>query len=175
VRVDERPAEDLAGLVAGIDRRERIDTLFDVVDGVLRAQSIASEDVPPWSPADVSRQVAFTAPIVARGAALLTIDDGAGVAIVEPRFEPSLSWLAWLHVSRPARRRGLATALWRAAVERSVAAGASAMYVSATPTGSAVGFYLRQGCVLAVPPHAELLAHEPEDIHLVCELRRPTA
>jgi len=68
VRVDERPAEDLAGLVAGIDRRERIDTLFDVVDGVLRAQSIASEDVPPWSPADVSRQVAFTAPIVARGA-----------------------------------------------------------------------------------------------------------
>jgi len=44
------------------------------------------------------------------------------------------------------------------------------MYVSATPTGSAVGFYLSRGCELADPPHAELFALEPEDIHLVCEL-----
>jgi hypothetical protein len=44
------------------------------------------------------------------------------------------------------------------------------MYVSATPTGSAVGFYLSRGCHLADPPHPALLASEPDDIHLVCPL-----
>jgi len=45
------------------------------------------------------------------------------------------------------------------------------MYVSATPTESAVGFYLRQGCRLAQPVHPELFAAEPEDVHLVCPLK----
>jgi hypothetical protein len=44
------------------------------------------------------------------------------------------------------------------------------MYVSATPTGSAVGFYLGRGCRLADPVHPDLFAQEPEDIHLVCPL-----
>lgn len=44
-------------------------------------------------------------------------------------------------------------------------------YVSATPTGSAVGFYLGQGCRLADPGHSALFADEPEDIHLVYALR----
>ncbi len=94
----------------------------------------------------------------------------AGVAVVDPSFEPRMAWLAFLHVTRPCRRRGAARALWSAAVDLAVAAGAASMYVSATPTGSAVGFYLRQGCRLADPPHPELFAHEPEDIHLICAL-----
>ena len=42
--------------------------------------------------------------------------------------------------------------------------------MSATPTGSAVGFYLSRGCVLADPPHPQLFAEEPEDIHFVLPL-----
>jgi predicted N-acetyltransferase YhbS len=94
-----------------------------------------------------------------------------GLAIVDPGFEPSLAWLAFLHVSRPYRRRGVAQALWTAGVELSIAAGAQSIYVSATPTGSAVGFYLRQGCRLAQPVHPDLFAAEPEDIHLTCVIR----
>ena len=82
---------------------------------------------------------------------------------------------ALLHVSRSYRRRGAATALWRAAADIAREAGATSMYVSATETGSAVGFYLRQGCRLADPVHPVLFEHEPEDIHLVCELRPPVA
>ena len=52
-----------------------------------------------------------------------------------------------------------------------VANGAESIYVSATPTESAVGFYLRQGCRLAHPVHPDLFAAEPEDIHLVRSLR----
>jgi predicted N-acetyltransferase YhbS len=86
-------------------------------------------------------------------------------------FEPGLAWLAFLHVSREARRQGAASALWQAASDDAVQSGAESLYVSATPTGSAVGFYLSRGCVLADPPHATLYALEPDDIHLVCHLR----
>ncbi len=50
-------------------------------------------------------------------------------------------------------------------------AGAEAMYVSAVPTGSAVGFYLSKGCALADPVHPELFAAEPADVHLVYSLK----
>jgi ribosomal protein S18 acetylase RimI-like enzyme len=82
-----------------------------------------------------------------------------------------MAWLTFLHVSRPHRRRGAATALWGEATSLARAAGRSQLYVSATPTGSAVGFYLRQGCRLADPVHPALWAAEPDDIHLVCSLR----
>lgn len=98
-------------------------------------------------------------------------DELGGIAIVDPGFEPDLAWFAFLHVSRPRRRRGAASALWAESASIARDAGASAMYVSATPTGSAVGFYLRQGCRLADPVHPVLFADEPEDIHLVYALR----
>jgi CTP synthase len=47
---------------------------------------------------------------------------------------------------------------------------AESIYVSATPTASAVGFYLRQHCHLAHPVHPDLFAAEPDDIHFVCSL-----
>jgi predicted N-acetyltransferase YhbS len=73
-------------------------------------------------------------------------------------------------VSRQARRRGVAAALWGAAVHEAAQAGAESICVSATPTGSAVGFYLSRGCRLADPVHPALYATEPDDIHLTCSL-----
>ena len=95
-----------------------------------------------------------------------------GLATVHPTFEPGLAWLATLHVSRPHRRSGAASALWDAGVALAREAGARSLYVSATPTGSAVGFYLGRGCRLADPVHPGLFAREPEDIHLTCALDR---
>ena len=92
------------------------------------------------------------------------------LAIVHPAFEPRLAWLAFLHVSRPYGRRGAAQALWNAAADIAGAADAESIYVSATPTASAVGFYLRQHCHLARPVHPDLFAAEPDDIHFVCSL-----
>ena len=54
-----------------------------------------------------------------------------------------------------------------AIAEGAVLFGATSVYVSATPTGSAVGFYLGRGCTLADPVHPALFADEPDDIHLV--------
>ncbi len=95
------------------------------------------------------------------------------MAVVEPTLQPGLGWLVLLHVSNGRRRSGVGQALWSAAISVARKSGASAMYVSATPTGSAVQFYLKQGCKLAEPDEIipELFALEPDDIHLVCDLK----
>lgn len=49
--------------------------------------------------------------------------------------------------------------------------GATHLYVSATPTGSAVGFYTSKGFAPTDTPHPDLLAEEPEDIHMILDLR----
>lgn len=178
MRVRQLRAEDVS-LVAAIDRSEHVDVQYRVIDGQLQQVPAAITEVPPWDPIgsgphSVAAEIEFCSSVVARGGVLLDTVDAertAGLAIVHPSFEPPLAWLAFLHVSRPYRRRGAAQALWDASVELSVAGGAESIYVSATPTGSAVGFYLRQGCRLAQPVHPELFAAEPEDIHLLCSLR----
>jgi ribosomal protein S18 acetylase RimI-like enzyme len=177
MRVTKLQAEDVS-LVARIDRSEHVDVQYRVIDGELRQIPAAITEIAAWDPIasgphSVTAVIAFCDSVVARGGILLGAVDGeetAGVAIVHPAFEPLLAWLAFLHVSRPFRRRGAAQALWNAAVDIAVAKGSESIYVSATPTGSAVGFYLRQGCRLAHPVHPDLFAAEPEDIHLTCSI-----
>ena len=178
MQVSRLQAEDVS-LVATIDRSEHVDVQYCVIDGELQQIPAAITEVPPWDPTasgphSVTAKITFCESVVARGGILLGAFDGerpVGLAIVQPAFESLLAWLAFLHVSRPDRRRGAAQALWNAAADIAVANGAESIYVSATPTGSAVGFYLRQGCRLARPVHPDLFAAEPEDIHLVRSLR----
>ena len=115
---------DDVGLIAGIDRSERIEVEFTVRNSQLVQRPVSMIDVPAWDlvgegPHSVAAQVGFCEPLVARGAAFLGAFDGGdllGVALVDTSFEPSAAWLAFLYVSRPYRRRGVASALWEAAV-----------------------------------------------------------
>ena len=165
---------DRIGLIAEIDRSEHIDALFEVRAGELTSRPV-DIDVPRWTsqgsgPHSVQSFLEFLEPILERGATFLGAFDQeqlAGVAVVEERFEDDMAWLVFLHVSSADRRRGVGTALWTEAVDRARSAGSHAMYVSATPSGSAVGFYLQRGCKVAATPHAGLLEKEPEDVHLV--------
>jgi GNAT superfamily N-acetyltransferase len=165
-------------LIATVDRSEHVDVEYAVIDGRLTERPVSMSEIPAWNPIghgphNVADKIDFCASVIAEGAVLLGAFDNAiplGFAVVDLAFESKLAWLAFLHVSRPHRRRGAAHALWQAAVDLAHAAGAEAIYVSATPTGSAVGFYLRQGCRLADPVHPTLFAQEPDDIHLICSL-----
>jgi ribosomal protein S18 acetylase RimI-like enzyme len=164
-------------LFVSIDRSEHVEVQYRIEHGRLVEAPVFMADIPTWDSQgsgehSVASQIAFCVSVVADGGALLGAfdDDGElmGLATVHPTFESGLAWLATLHVSRAHRRRGAASALWDAGVALAREAGAHALYVSATPTGSAVGFYLGRGCRLADPVHPELFAQEPEDIHLVC-------
>jgi ribosomal protein S18 acetylase RimI-like enzyme len=167
-------------LFAAIDRSEHVEVQYRVEGGRLVEVPVRMAQIPPWDPDgsgdhSVAAHAASCASVLADGGRLLgAFDDGEllGLATVHPTFEPGLAWLATLHVSRPHRRRGAASALWDAAVSLAREAGARSVYVSATPTGSAVGFYLARGCGLADPVHPALFADEPEDIHLVCPIDR---
>lgn len=174
-----RLAPSDVALVAAIDRSEHVEVQYRIEAGRLVEAPVVKADIPAWDPDgsgehSVASHIAFCASVVAEGGVLLGAfdDDGElmGLATVHPTFEPGLAWLATLHVSRVHRRRGVASALWDAGAALAREAGARSLYVSATPTGSAVGFYLGRGCRLADPVHPDLFAREPEDIHLVCPL-----
>jgi len=176
VHVRALPISDIE-LVASIDRSEHVEREYRVVNGKLTERPVTMAEVPPWTSADgphsVASMIEFCRNRIESGGQFLGAFDGdtiAGVAVVDPHFDPPTAWLSFLHVSRPFRRCGAASALWRTAVDRAVEASAESLYVSATPTGSAVGFYLAQGCVLADPPRSDLFEEEPDDIHLVLPL-----
>jgi predicted N-acetyltransferase YhbS len=166
-------------LVRRIDRSEHVEVEYTVVDGRLVERPVTMAEIPRWEESTGENGMdahvsGYARDVEDHGIFLGAFegDDLAGLAVVKPRFEPPMAQLAALHVSRPFRRRGAASALWDAASAVAADAGAATMYVSATPTGSAVGFYLSRGCVLAVPPHPALLALEPDDVHLICDVRR---
>lgn len=164
--------------IGEIDRSERVDVEYTVTDHRIVERPVSMREVPTWrvagtGPHTVADVVGFVEPIVAGGATFLGAFDGdtlAGVGVVDATFEPGVAWLAFLHVTRRYRRSGVASTLWEAAAEVARDAGAATMYVSATPTGSAVGFYLSRGCELAEPVHRDLYELEPDDIHLTCRL-----
>jgi len=94
----------------------------------------------------------------------------AGITIYQPQIAESMGQLALMHISREFRRQGVAARLFDEVLQVSRLEGDQLLYVSATPSGSAVGFYLSRGFQPTATPNPELLAEEPEDIHMVLDL-----
>ncbi len=92
-----------------------------------------------------------------------------GIGIVSFDVAPHTAQLAFLHVTRELRRTGLGRLLTRRLDELAAARGARHMYVSATPSESAVGFYLAEG-FRPTAPIPRLFELEPEDIHMLKDL-----
>ena len=107
---------------------------------------------------------------LASGGAVLGAFDGeilVGIAILRDELSPGQAELAGLFVSRPYRRKGIAARLAVKLIHLARVRGAREIYVSATPSCSAVGFYQSQGFVLAQEVNPVLFELEPEDIHMV--------
>ena len=99
----------------------------------------------------------------------------AGAMVLESRFigrGGDRLQLKFLHVGRRYRKSGLGVTLFDRAVERALELGARGLYVSATSSQNTVDFYLRRGCRPSVEPDPDLLALEPEDIHLELDFVR---
>jgi len=108
--------------------------------------------------------------LLALGGTAIGAFDGdrlAAIAIYRPKLTPSMGQLALLHVSRPDRRRGVASRLYSEVLRMANADGATHLYASATPSESAVGFYTSKGFEPTDRPHPGLLAEEPDDIHMI--------
>ena len=93
-----------------------------------------------------------------------------GIAIYRPWLAETMGQLGLLHVGNGYRRQGIATRLFDEVLHLARVDRANRLYVSATPSGSAVGFYLSKGFEPTATPNANLLAEEPEDIHMILRL-----
>jgi ribosomal protein S18 acetylase RimI-like enzyme len=155
-----------------IDRSEVIEALYRVERGTL-VKDDKHIGVPGWLPGDGDHSVgsmrAFVAGHLAAGAEgimALSGDKLRGIALVGFQLSPETAQLALLHVSREARHTGVARSLCRRCYDLARRRGARQIYVSATPSNSAVGFYEAEGFRLTTPDPA-LFALEPEDIHML--------
>ena len=173
-RVLELGADDL-GRIGEIDRSETVRLKYLYDDGTLRPVEI-NHEIPTWSDGMVAEAVGMLAPKLRDGGVLLGAFDGdrlvgvavlGGVFIGEARDQLQL---AFLYVSNGYRRRGIAKRLMDEACARARLKGARQLYVSATETESAVGFYLGYGCRLAQQVDQALYRLEPLDIHLTLDL-----
>ncbi len=106
------------------------------------------------------------------GIAVGAFDDATliGVATLCRGIRPGVAQLEALFVDRGHRRRGVAASLCARIEALARAGGAAWLYVSATPSESAVGFYLDRGFTPTADPIPELLALEPDDVHMLMAL-----
>ena len=163
--------------IGDIDRSEQVRFGYLIDDGHLTEIEV-NRDVPGWHPEGdddhtISAKIAFCRDQMDLGAAAIGAFSGSqlvGLGVLLPRFRGLMENLAVLYVSRDYRRKGIAVTLIEGLFAIAKERGAATVYVSATPSESAVGFYRRQGFELAEEIDPELYALEPEDIHMVKSL-----
>jgi ribosomal protein S18 acetylase RimI-like enzyme len=164
------------GRIAEIDRSEHVTLAYSIQDGRLVAEKVDWQ-VPAWFAEgpehSVQSMVEFLWPVVANGATMWGAFDGdplVGVMVYRPRLAEDMAQLVFLHVSNNYRCRGIATRLTAECIRLAREDGAEQLYVSATPSESAVSFYQNQGFRPVDKPHPELYELEPEDIHMIMKL-----
>ena len=158
-------------LIWQIDRREIVQNIYFLNNGklVLKPDYF---DIQGWPPGEPELYTPILLDCYDRGGIFwgaFEKDTLVGVAILESRFigsQQGTLQLKFLHVSRDYRKRGIASTLFKLAIEKAKGLGAKKLYISATPSEHTINYYLRLGCVLAKEIDPELFALEPEDIHL---------
>jgi len=157
--------------IAEIDRTEAVDAFYRQ-----SGSEIVLEPIEPfiggWWP-DLETTIEFCRGHARAGAEILgAFADGRLIAIVmlTPNIEPGIAQLSFLQVSAAHRRQGIAARLLAEILERARVLGHRSIYVTATPTKSAVGFYRKAGFTPTADVIQRLYDLEPEDIHMVAVL-----
>ena len=162
--------EEIEG-IWGIDRSEVIENIYHFENGglVIKTEHIEAQG---WPAGEAEKYTPILYDCFDRGGWFCGAFVGEkliGTAILESKFigkNKGKLQLKFLHISRPYRKRGLGTQLFKLARVAALQRGARQLYISATPSENTVNFYLRLGCTLTEEPDPELFAFEPEDIHL---------
>ena len=156
-----------------LDRSEVVHTGYKMKNGQLITTTV-EWDIPSFFLAgigehSVTEQIQFCRSHLNKGGKMIGGFDGellVGVGLLTPEVRTGMAQLAYLHVSSNYRRMGIAARLLEKLTEWASEMGTRQIYVSATPTESAIGFYLSQGFSPVDEPLAELFELEPEDIHM---------
>ena len=156
--------------IVEIDRTERIEAQYVQSGGTITLRSIAPF-IGGWP--DLPETIEFCREHMRSGAEAIGAFCGdrlVGIVMVTPDIAPAMAQLSFLHVTAGFRRQGIGARLLDEAMKRARNNGHRSIYVTATPTQSAVGFYLSCGFSPTEEPIPRLFALEPEDIHLIARL-----
>ena len=160
--------------IGEIDRTETIRVGHEI-----RGQELASMDVewnvPPFitdgeGEHTLAEQVRFCNAHLDNGGrcrGAFTRDRLIGIGILLPEIRPGMAQFAYLQVSNGYRRRGIATSIVEDLITLALELEQERIYVSATPSQSAVMFYSSFGFTPISDPLPELYELEPEDIHMI--------
>lgn len=166
-----------AELLGQIDRSERIDGIYRRVGNALQLDVSQNQIVSSWQTSELNVLVSRLQAIIASGGHAYGAWDAAdivGLAALSSRGvngNRSILKLDLLYVSAGYRGCGIGRKLTDMVAAEARSCGATALYVSATPTRNTVDAYLSMGAKLLASPDAELLAQEPEDIHLIIPIK----
>jgi predicted N-acetyltransferase YhbS len=158
-----------------IDRGEVIEAVYYLVDNALVLKP-ERYDIQGWPPGEADKYTPILQACYDRGGWFYGVFENntpVGVAVVENRFigmNRDKLQLKFLHISNRYRHKGLGQRLFNLAAVEAKKRGAKSMYISATPSEHTINFYLSLGCKVTPEPDPELLALEPEDIHLEYDL-----
>ena len=162
--------------VRDIDRTERVRIGYRVEDSPLIRMDVMW-DSSPWREEgeehSIPHMIHFLNEVISNEGTVIGAFDSdrlAGVAAFRPRLTDRMAELSFLHVSNGYRRLGIAARLFIQVEELARQSGALELYVSATPSESAVGFYMSRGFALTLHPHPNLFALGPDDIHMTKRL-----
>ena len=165
-----------------IDRTKVIRVGYEVRDGELVEKDVVwdSRNFLPDGDGKHSfaSQIAFCGSHMARDAIAIgafDIDSLAAIGVLTPNIRLEMAQFAYLHVSAAYRRRGIASEITRQLLEHARVQGSKRVYVSATPSESAVGFYRSFGFDLVEEPLPELFELEPDGVQLILELEESEA
>lgn len=165
---------DEVARVGEIDRAEQVRTGYEYIGGELQQLEV-NWDSPTWlaegdGEHTIAAQIRFCRDHLERkGRMYGAFDDEklVGIGIIQQEVREGIAQLAYLHVSNGYRRKGIGERITKELTREARRKGAEKIYVSATPSGSAVGFYLSRGFRLVETPLPELFELEPEDIHMM--------
>ena len=160
--------------IADIDRTEEIDVLVVQEGTRLEERSGGDWSARPWlaegdGEHSLAAQRSFCEEHLDAGGTAVGAVSGerlVGIGLVQPALRQGVAQLAYLHVSRETRGRGVGVALVDELERIAREAGAGTMVVSATPSANTVRFYLGRGYEPMAEPLPELFELEPDDVHL---------
>jgi GNAT superfamily N-acetyltransferase len=164
----ELPLADLPHRVPELDVSEHGTVVYAWVDGVVTARP-QEWDRPRWTRSSW-REGSWTRVLDLPGVkawGAFDRDRLVGLVVYRPHLSEGTAQLAALFVGRSHRRCGVAARLTDEVCRQARREGHARLYVSATPSESALGFYRAQEFTPTKEVHPELHALEPDDIHMV--------
>lgn len=165
--------------ISEIDRSERVTREYAYRRGSLESR-VVDLRIPRWSRTgddehSVQHLINAWQPVLDGGGILVgafDLDTLVGFAIYRPDLSEGMANLAALYVSTSYRRKSVGSRLVGEIARLAREGGARALYVSATPSESAVKFYRKHGFEPTAEPNEALFAAEPNDIHMILETGR---